>query len=269
MKNNTLDLTVIIPINKLENDLDKQLFGEAIKSVFNQNNSILPKEVIVITNTETSKLIDFKEFDSVRFVINDETSDNVQSQINKAVAEVKTSFFMVLDSDDELTNFYMTNLSIHMEEMTNVDMFLPLIADVTLDKKIHRYINEICWAKDMTNDRHGFLTMETLMNYNLVSINGAAIRKEKFEEAGGLKESMKLSFVYEFLMRFTNIDGIAYAVPKIGYLRKMGRENSYLAQQAEMEVDEVTFWWNLAKKEYVWPHDRNKPYVKKQEAPII
>jgi hypothetical protein len=36
-----------------------------------------------------------------------------------------------------------------------------------------------------------------------------------------------------------------------------------------MEVDEVTFWWNLAKKEYVWPHDRNKPYVKKQEAPII
>jgi hypothetical protein len=269
MKNNTLDLTVIIPINKLENDLDKQLFAEAIKSVFNQNNSISPKEVIVITNTETSKLIDFKEFDSVRFVINDETSDNVQSQINKAVAEVTTSFFMVLDSDDELTNFYMSNLSMHMEEMSNVDMFLPLIADVTLDKKIHRYINEICWAKDMTNDRHGFLTMETLMNYNLVSINGAAIRKEKFEEAGGLKESMKLSFVYEFLMRFTNIDGIAYAVPKIGYLRKMGRENSYLAQQAEMEVDEVTFWWNLAKKEYVWPHDRNKPYVKKQEAPII
>ena len=89
MKNNILDLTVIIPINKLEIDLDKQLFGEAIKSVFNQNNSIEPKEVIVITNTETSKLIDLKEFKSARFVINDETSDNVQSQINKAVAEVE------------------------------------------------------------------------------------------------------------------------------------------------------------------------------------
>ena len=269
MKNNTLDLTVIIPINKLENDLDKQLFTDAIKSVFNQNNAIAPKEVIVITNKETSKSIDLKEYKSARFVINDESSDNVQSQINKAVKEVKTSFFMVLDSDDELTNFYMTNLSMHMQEMSNVDMFLPLIADVTLDKRIHRYINEINWAKDMTNDRHGYLTMETLMNYNLVSINGAAIRKEKFEEAGGLKESMKLSFVYEFLMRFTNIDGIAYTVPKIGYLRKMGRENSYLAQQGNMEGDEVTFWWNLAKKEYVWPHDRNKVYVKKQEAPII
>lgn len=264
-----LDLTVIIPINKLENDLDKQLFSEAIKSVYTQNNKILPKEVIVITNTETSKLIDLKEYKTARFVINDETSDNVQSQINKAVKETKTPFFMLLDSDDELTNFYLKNLSEHMEEMTTVDMFLPLIADVTLDKKVHRYVNEINWAKDVTNDRHGYLAMETLMNYNLVSINGAVIRKDKFEEAGCLKESMKLSFVYEFLMRFTNIDGITYTVPKIGYLRKMGRENSYLAQQATMEVDEVTFWWNLAKKEYVWPHDRNKAYVKKEEAPII
>jgi len=266
---NKLDLTVIVPVNKLENDLDKELFGVAIDSIFKQNNGLVPTEVVLITNTETSKLIDVSRHESVRVVINDETSDNYQSQINKAVAEVKTSFFMVLDGDDELTPLYFHNLTNHMEEMPNVDMFLPLIADVTLDKKIHRYINEICWAKDMTSDRHGYLTMETLMNYNLVSINGAAIRKEKFEEAGGLKESMRLSFVYEFLMRFTNIDGIAYAVPKIGYLRKMGRENSYLAQQAEMEVDEVTFWWNLAKKEYVWPHDRNKPYVKKQEVPII
>ena len=269
MKNNTLDLTVIIPINKLENDLDNNLFTECIKSIFNQIDEIKPKEVIVITNKETSKSIDLKEYKSVKFVINDETSDNIQSQINKAVKEVKTNYFMVLDSDDEITNFYFKNLSMHMEEMTNVDMFLPLIADVTLDKKIHRYINEINWAKDVTNDKHGYLTMETLMNYNLVSINGAAIRKEKFEEAGGLKESIKLSFVYEFLMRFTNIDGITYTIPKIGYLRKMGRENSYLAQQMSMESDEVNFWWGLAKKEYVWPHDRNKTYVKKQETPTI
>jgi hypothetical protein len=111
--------------------------------------------------------------------------------------------------------------------------------------------------------------METLMNYNLVSINGAVIRKEKFEEAGGLKESMKLSFIYEFLMRFTNIDGITYTIPKIGYLRKINRENCYLAEMMQMEGDEVNFWWGLAKKEYVWPHDRNKTYVKKEETPVI
>jgi hypothetical protein len=269
MKNNTLDLTVIIPINKVENDLDKQLFDEAVKSIYTQIDGILPKEVIIITNTETSNSLDLKEFKNCKIVINDETSDNIQSQINKAVDEVKTNFFMVLDSDDELTNLYFKNVLDHMEEMKNVDMFLPLIADVSIDKKIHRYINEINWAKDVTNDRHGYLTMETLMNYNLVSISGAVIRKEKFEEAGKLKESIKLSFVYEFLMRFTNIDGITYTIPKIGYLRKFGRENSYLAQQSLMDSDEVSFWWNLAKKEYVWPHDRNKTYVKKQEAPII
>lgn len=266
---NKLDLTVIIPLNKLENDLDKELFGVAIDSIFNQNNQISPKEVILITNTETKQLIDLSKYNDVKVIINDETSNNYQSQINKAVKEVSTTFFMVLDGDDELTPLYFKNLSDHMEEMSNVDMFLPIIADVTLDKKIHRYINEINWAKDVTNDRHGYLVMETLMNYNLISINGAVIRKEKFEEAGGLKESIRLSFVYEFLMRFTNIDGITYTIPKIGYLRKIGRENSYLTEISQMDSDEVAFWWNLAKKEYVWPHDRNKTYVKKQEAPII
>jgi hypothetical protein len=268
MKNNSLEnLTVIIPIHKLENDLDKELCMQSIESVFNSKDGVTPKEVIIITNNETKSLI--KTDRPIRFAINDETSDNIQSQINKAVEQVETSFFMVLDFDDELTPFYLSNLSVHMEEMESVDMFLPLIADTTLDKKIHRYVNEVNWAKDLTNDKHGYLTMETLMNYNLVSISGAAIRKEKFEESGGLKSSIKLSFVYEFLMRFTNIDGIAYTIPKIGYLRKFGRENSYLSEQSKMEGDEVTFWWNLAKKEYVWPHDRNKNYVKKEETPLI
>jgi hypothetical protein len=267
MKNNILDLTVIIPIHKFENDLDKQLFSQAVDSVFNQKNDFLPKEVLVITNTETKGEINTDK--NIKFVINDETSDNIQSQINKAVEQVETSFFMVLDFDDELTPFYFENLSVHMEEMPTVDMFLPIIADTTLDKKIHRYINEVNWAKDLTNDKHGYLTMETLMNYNLVSISGGVIKKEKFEEAGGLKASIKLSFIYEFLMRFTNIDGITYTIPKIGYLRKFGRENSYLNQQTKMDGDEVSFWWNLAKKEYVWPHDRNKTYVKKEEIPLI
>jgi hypothetical protein len=271
MSNKKLDLTVIIPINKLETELDKQLFPQAIDSIFNQKNDVKIKEVLIVTNSETKKQIEeiVKINKNTRFVINEEGCNNVQNQINKGVSEIKTEYFMVLDSDDELTDFYFQNIFDHMEEMKNVDMFLPLIADVTLDKKIHRYINEISWAKDVTNDKHGYLTMETLMNYNLISINGSIIRKSKFEEAGGLKESIKLSFVYEFLMRFTNIDGIAYTIPKIGYLRKMGRENCYLASQAEMESDEVNFWWSLAKKEYVWPHDRNKTYIKKQEVPLI
>jgi hypothetical protein len=267
MKSNILDLTVIIPIHKFESDSEKQLFSEAIESVFNQKNGHAPKEVVIVTTTETKKEIQTER--KVRFVINDESYDNIQSQVNKAVEEVKTAFFMVLDFDDELTPFYFENLATHMEEMPNVDMFMPIIADTTLDKKIHRYINEVNWAKDLTNDKHGYLTMETLMNYNLVTTSGAAIRKEKFEEAGGFKPSIKLSFVYEFLMRFTNVDGIAYTIPKIGYLRKFGRENSYLNEQSKMDADEVSFWWGLAKKEYVWPHDRNKTYVKKQEVSSI
>ena len=93
MKNNTLDLTVIIPVHVLESDDDKQLLLSAIESVYNQKNELLPKEVIVITKKDTKKEI--KTDRPVRFVLNDESFDNIQSQINTAVKEVKTSFFLV------------------------------------------------------------------------------------------------------------------------------------------------------------------------------
>ena len=92
MENNSIDLTVIIPIHKLETDLEKQLFVDAVDSVFNQKNGCIPKEMIIITTTETKEKIQNEtkfSFSKERFIINDETSDNIQSQINKAVKEVK------------------------------------------------------------------------------------------------------------------------------------------------------------------------------------
>ena len=59
---NKLDLTVIIPLNKLENDLDKELFGLSIDSIFNQNNQIEAKDIILITNKETKDIIDLQKW---------------------------------------------------------------------------------------------------------------------------------------------------------------------------------------------------------------
>jgi hypothetical protein len=58
MSNKKLDLTVIIPINKLETELDKQLFPQAIDSIFNQKNDVKIKEVLIVTNSETKKQIE-------------------------------------------------------------------------------------------------------------------------------------------------------------------------------------------------------------------
>jgi hypothetical protein len=279
MKNN-LDLTIVIPINEINNDNDLSLLLNAIKSVYNQKNDFKPDTLLFVINSEvknklTNNLL-YEDNDlltqkvvnniNIKVILNDENSNNYQNQINLAVDNVKTKFFMILDSDDSISNFYLSNVNTYLNEMPKVDMFLTLIADIVSNNKIYRYINEINWAKDVTQDQHGFLSMQTLMSYNLISINGAIINTEFFKNIGNFKESIKLNFVHEFLLRFVHKNGIAYTIPKLGYLRLLGRENSYLVKlHKEMDDEEVEFWNKIPKQEYVWPHDRNKTYTKKDK----
>jgi glycosyltransferase involved in cell wall biosynthesis len=277
---NNLNLAVIIPVYNIVGDEDKKMFGESVGSVFNQKNDVYPSELVIITDSKTKSdvvdniILDSKEFKKIKshkdvqikIIINDENPDNYQAQINKAVKETTTDYFVILDSDDEFTNIYMSNLDLHMKNITK-DAYLTLVIDTNLNKEPIRYINEICWAKDVTGENHGELTQGLLKDYNLVSLNGAAISKEKFLEIGGLKESFKLSFMYELLLRFSHNDGSSYCVPKIGYIRKNGRPNSLMANlMNELSEEEVKFWWNLAKTEFLWPFDRNKTFKPTKEA---
>jgi hypothetical protein len=73
--------------------------------------------------------------------------------------------------------------------------------------------------------------------------------------------------MYELLLRFSHNDGSSYCVPKIGYIRKNGRPNSLMANlMNELSEEEVKFWWNLAKTEFLWPFDRNKTFKPTKEA---
>ena len=63
----------------------------------------------------------------------------------------------------------------------------------------------------------GVLTNETLQDYQNFQTAGAGIKKQVIEDFGGFKPSIKLTFVYEFLLRLTYNSVLIMSIPKLGY----------------------------------------------------
>jgi hypothetical protein len=84
------------------------------------------------------------------------------------------------------------------------------------------------------------------------------------DDFGGFKSSIKLTFVYEFLLRLTYNSVSIMTIPKLGYKHTNMREGSifwnYKFGEEKMLEDEVKFWVQTAKKEYFFVDDRNIKY---------
>jgi hypothetical protein len=78
---------------------------------------------------------------------------------------------------------------------------------------------------------------------------------------GQLKHSIKLTFIYEFLLRLTFKDVKVMTVPKFGYKHVNQRPNSLFADYKEsMNPAEAKWWLQMAKKEYYFANDRKITY---------
>ena len=90
-------------------------------------------------------------------------------------------------------------------------------------------------------------------------------KKSLVDDFGGFKPSIKLTFVYEFLLRLTYNSAKILTIPKIGYKHINLREDSifweYKNGSSILKEDEVKFWVSSAKKEYFFTDDRNIKYV--------
>ena len=87
------------------------------------------------------------------------------------------------------------------------------------------------------------------------------MKTKSFQKLGKLKASIKLTFIYEFLLRVTFNDGKIMIIPKLGYRHSNQREGSLFIQyQTTLSQDEARFWLNLAKKEYFFKEDRRITY---------
>lgn len=251
------DVTVIIPIgNTLEKD-DITLLTNAVKSAVEQC-----AELIVIGPAELSKHAAklTKLGKNIKILEND--TPNYVSNVNKALKDVNTEYFSVLEYDDTFSPKWFENVEKYMEyDDEDKFGFLPLTELVDYEtKETIGYANEAFWASSFS-DEIGYLDIGALENYLGFNTSGGVFRKKDFLTLGGLKESMKLVFWYEFLFRAIYKEKKIFVVPKVGYYHVANRPNSLTESYSnEMSDKEAEWWVELAKKEYFFPQDRKKVY---------
>ena len=261
---NILDLSIILPIKtNLVKDFT-ELFSKSIESI--QLQPIKPKELIIVHSGEKN-LIDFLEsYDfgdlNVRKIKFDE-EPNFSSQVNLGIEKSNTKWVSILEFDDEFAKIWFKNVKSYIEVYPEVDAFLPIVVDVDSKMVFAGFTNEATFAANFSQEM-GYLTNETLLNYQNFQTSGMVFKKLIVEDFGGFKPSFKLTFPYEFLLRMTYNSAKIMTIPKIGYKHMNLREGSlfweYKNGENKVGESEVQFWVSSAKKEYFFSTDRNIKY---------
>ncbi len=259
------DVTVILPLSSSKTRSFDELFERSIKSLKNQQVGI--KELLIVHSTEESlnNFLSNYDFDglNVRLVKNEGQTD-FSNQVNLGVNESKTKWVSILEFDDEYSSIWFKNVQKYSESYPDVDSFLPLVVDTDEKGIFAGFTNEAVFAVSM-NSEMGYLTNELLLNYQNFQTSGMVVKKTTFTENGGFKPSVKLTFVYELLLRMTYNSNKIMTIPRIGYKHTNMREGSlfwsYKNGDERMTDNEVTFWLDTAKKEHFFTTDRNIKYV--------
>ena len=138
-----------------------------------------------------------------------------------------------------------------------------MVLDVDEKGVFAGFTNEATFAANM-NTEIGYLTNEVLLNYQNFQTSGVVLKKSVFKDFGGFKKSMKLTFVYEFLLRLSYNSVSIMTIPRIGYKHMNMREGSifwnYKFGEKKISEDEVAFWIDSAKKEHFFIEDRDINY---------
>lgn len=257
------DITVVIPVHVYDEEV-ANLLDNAIKSV--------PKDVKVIISTDdkfdlrTSTVKDKR----VTWVDNETEDTSFQNLVNLGVKEVKTDWFSILEFDDVYTPIWFDSFERYQEFNQQYNAFFPMVdlydvKDKESDYKFVGYGNEAPWAASFS-DAIGVIDSKSLDNFFNYYPTGAIFRKETWDEVGGLKPSIKLTFWYEFLLRFVShsVGGNIFVIPKIGYVHGLGRKGSLLEHYREtVQKEESEFWIKTAKKESFFKEERAVEYKPK------
>ena len=249
---------VIMPLHEY-NDNVKDLFERALLSV--------PSNVLFYVicggevNEEFVKLATNLRSDAV--VVNVE-STNFSSLVNQGMTKLKEDgieWCYILEFDDEFNSLWFDEVTREIEDKPEVSVFLPLteIVDFNTNKFIS-YGNEAPWASSFSSEI-GYIDNESLQQFFDFYLTGSVFNTKDWAYVGGLKESFKLTFWYEFLLRLTHNDKKAYVVPKLGYKHYVNRPNSLYSQyKNDIDEKESKWWYDLALEEYAYKKDRKKEY---------
>lgn len=261
MKGKT-DISILLPVHELNNET-RVMFGNAIKSIAEQ--SQLPDAVMVIVPKGSDLVAEMKGYDfgtikDMVTIIENGGETDFASQINLGVKEAKTEWVSILEFDDEYSKIWIKNVVEYREAYPEMGIFLPMIVDVDPNTSFIGLTNEAVWAQSFS-DKLGILDNGALLSYQNFNLDGAVIKKSLFSEFGGLKASMKLTFIYEFLLRMTFKDVKVFVIPKFGYKHVNQRVGSlFNTYRNDIDPVEANWWLSQAKKEYYFDTDRKITY---------
>jgi len=260
--NNTISVILPIKTGKAIGFVD--FFDRCIQSVRYQNDNL--NELIIVHGSEEYLTTFLNEYDFSGLTVNLESwnqEPNFAKQVNHGVSISKSNWCSILEFDDEYSNIWFKNVAKYMDIYKDVDAFLPIVVDVDEKLVFAGFTNEATFAANVSSEM-GILTNETLQSFQNFQISGMVFNKEKYQEVGGLKSNLRLTFGYELFLRFTYNSGKIMTIPRIGYKHMNLREGSifwnYKNGDDKITQDEAKFWIDSAKKEYFYTNEREIKY---------
>ena len=254
------NITVILPVHRIE-DSYRIMLDNAIKSVEQFHEDV--KLMIVCPPSVKSELTNISEVLDVNIVTNNSKTDFC-SQVNLGIEKCDTEWFSILEIDDEYKSIWLKSTNEYVKTYTDVDVFLPVVKDINTDGNFISFTNESTWAYGFT-EKQGVLDNEVLLDFQNYQISGGLYKTQVIKDNGSLKENIKLTFGYEFLLRLTHNNIKVMTVPRVGYQHLNFREDSlfWLYKNDEtnkVSEDEAKFWLETAKKEFFFKNKRDVNY---------
>lgn len=255
------NITVILPIHTLSDDY-KEMLNNSLSSIEDFHNDV--KVSIVCPTSLKKELKDLSNKLEINIVANKGETDFC-SQVNLGIDNCDTEWFTILEVDDEFKPVWLKSMNEYSKVFTDVSVFLPIVKDINVEGKFINYTNESAWAYGFT-DMQGFIDNEVLLDFQNYQTSGGLFKTQVIKDNGKFKENIKLTFVYEFLLRLTHNGVRIMTVPKAGYQHVNLREDSLFwkyknDEKMILSENEVKFWLDTAKKEFFFKNKRDVTYT--------
>jgi hypothetical protein len=254
------NITVILPVHRIEESY-RVMLDNSIKSVEQFYEDV--KLIIVCPPSIKSELNNLSDLLEINIVSNNGKTDFC-SQVNLGIEKCDTEWFSILEVDDEYKSIWLKSTNEYVKTYTDVDVFLPVVKDINNEGKFVSFTNESTWAYGFT-EKQGFLDNEVLLDFQNYQISGGLYKTQVIKDNGSLKENIKLTFGYEFLLRLTHNNVKIMTVPRVGYQHLNFREDSLFwsyknDETKKLTEDEAKFWLETAKKEFFFKNKRDVNY---------
>jgi hypothetical protein len=254
------NITVILPVHRLDG-IYKEMLDNSIKSVEQFHNDV--NLSIVCPPSLKTELVNLSEVLEIEVISNNGKTDFC-SQVNLGIEKCKTEWFSILEIDDEYKSIWLKSTNEYVKTYTDVDVFLPVVKDINVDGNFVSFTNESTWAYGFT-EKQGILDNEVLLDFQNYQISGGLYKTQVIKDNGSLKENIKLTFGYEFLLRLTHNNVKIMTVPRVGYQHLNFREDSLFwlyknDDTNKLSEDEAKFWLETAKKEFFFKNKRDVNY---------